>query len=187
MKKSYKNKINKKAIFAGAVIGLAMLFPSVASASEITPENVLYLINQERVYRGLIPLRLNSDLSVAAQMKSRDMINRDYFEHYAFGLTPWDFIINQDYDYLYAGENLAMDFDTAEGMVNAWLNSPSHRANILNEDFEDTGIGVIKGEYIENGESRETVMVSNMFGRKRPAIVKVFDSIVKNVVSLFSR
>jgi hypothetical protein len=56
----------------------------------------------------------------------------------------------------------------------------------LSEDYEDTGIGVIKGTYTENGQAHETIMVSNMFGRKKPAIIKIFNNIVNGIQSLFS-
>ena len=182
-------KINHKKfkiIISAALVGIsAFSFVGIAKASEITPENVLYLINRERVYYGVEPLQLDSDLNQAATLKSRDMIGRDYFEHYDFGLTPWDFIRNQDYSFLYAGENLAMDFQTAEGMVNSWLLSPTHRQNILSPDFNDTGIGVVKGAYTENGKVHETTMVTNMFGRKKPAIIEAINNIAKNISYLF--
>jgi len=179
-----KQKIQKNVIALAAAI--TMLMPSgFAFASEITPENVLFLINRERVYFGLNPLNPDPDLNRAAGFKSKDMISRDYFDHYGYGLTPWDFIGNQDYNYLYAGENLAMDFETAEGVVSAWLVSPTHRANILSPDFEDTGIGVVKGEFTENGLAKETTVVTNMFGRKKPPVVEVFNQIIENIRYLF--
>jgi len=182
------NNKNFKLIIAATLVGLSTFaFAGFARASDITPENVLYLLNKERVYYGVEPLHLDPDLTQAATLKSRDMIGRDYFEHYNFGLTPWDFIRNQNYNFLYAGENLAMDFQTSEGMVNAWLNSPTHRQNILSSDFNDTGIGIVKGAYTEDGKVHETVMVTDMFGRKKPAIVEVLNNIAKNISYFFSR
>lgn len=160
----------------------SLLFVSQALASPINTENVLDSINQERAVRGLPALTINSDLTSAANLKSKDMVNRDYFEHFAFGMTPWDFVRNAGYNYLYAGENLAMDFNTSEGMVSAWMNSPAHRENILNPDFRDAGIGIVKGEFTEDGKVHSTVMVTNMFGRKKPAIVKVFDYITHDLL-----
>lgn len=187
MKNSYqpKNKIKTLAsslIFASVFV----LSTSHALASEITQENLTYLINKERTYYGLSPLKVDPDLSRAAKNKSKDMLNRDYFDHYALGLSPWDFIENAGYNYLYAGENLAMDFQTAEGMVQAWMSSPTHRKNLLNEDYEDTGLGIVKGIYSENGQARETTIVANMFGRKKPVIVEIFNNIVTNIQNLFS-
>jgi uncharacterized protein YkwD len=161
---------------------LSTLFASHVFASSINTDNVLDLINQERASRGISKLVLNNDLNNAAALKSKDMINRDYFEHFAFGSTPWDFIKNAGYNYLYAGENLAMDFNTSEGMVRAWMNSPAHRENILNPDFRDVGVGIVKGEFAENNHERNTTIVTNMFGRKKPAILKVYDYITKNLL-----
>lgn len=175
------NKI-KTSIMIAAFLFSFNLFIGFAHASEITSGNVLKLINNERASRGIPKLQENPDLDHAAVLKTKDMLNRNYFEHYAYGLAPWDFIHISGYDYLYAGENLAMDFHTSEGMVNAWMNSAAHRDNILNPDFTETGLGVVKGEFEENGSYKSTVMVTNMFGRKKPAILKAFDFVTKNIL-----
>ena len=181
-KKSYVNTAAKVTIS----LAVAFLFSTnLAFASEINQNNLINLINQERNSRGIPSLKLDNDLNNAASLKSKDMINRNYFDHYAYGLSPWDFITNSGYNYLYAGENLAMDFNTSEGVVKAWMNSPAHRDNILNPDFNDTGLGIVKGEYTENGYAHDTTMISNMFGRKRPAILKAFDYIARNVFGSF--
>jgi len=179
---SQVNKVTKIAI--SLVIAILFSF-QFAFASDINQKNVIDLINQERTSRGVPALKVDSDLNQAAALKSKDMINRSYFDHYAHGLTPWDFITMSGYNYLYAGENLGMDFNTSEGLVKAWMNSPTHRDNILNPDFIETGIGVVKGEYTENGYVHSTTMVSNMFGRKKPTILKVFDYIAKNIFGSF--
>jgi uncharacterized protein YkwD len=189
MNKTNKTKTNISRIIK--LIGLSFVFVSLfainissSKASEITPANLETLVNSERVANGLIPLKVNDQLDSAATAKSEDMINRNYFEHYAFGLTPWDFIIKAGYNYLYAGENLAMNFDTAEGNVNAWMNSPAHKANILNPDYTDMGIGVVKGVYADSTGSHNTIMVTNMFGRQKPMIMQIFDSVVAGIASL---
>ena len=156
-----------------------------AHASEITSENVRFQVNYYREIRGLKPLDDDARLDNAAENKSTDMIDRDYFEHYAYGLSPWIFIADQKYNYLYAGENLAMDFQTSEGMVRAWMSSPTHRRNILNPDFDDIGIGIVKGEYTENGNTHETVMVTNMFGKEKPKIMQFFDKVVEVLKNIF--
>lgn len=182
------NKISRVNAAAKITISLAvaLIFSAQhAFASEINQTNVINLINQERTSRGVPALKIDIDLNQAAGLKSKDMINRNYFDHYAYGLSPWDFIKNSGYNYLYAGENLAMDFNTSEGVVKAWMNSPTHRDNILNPDFTETGIGVIKGEFVEDGVVHNTTMVDNMFGRKKPTILRVFDYIAKNVFGSF--
>lgn len=171
----------KQLIAAGLLFGMTYFSAIPVYASEINSNNVLNQINEKRAESNLPKLKQNTDLSNAASLKAKDMINRSYFEHYAFGLAPWDFMKMSGYDYLYAGENLAMDFNTSEGIVNAWMSSPAHRANILDPEFTETGVGIIKGEYTENGITHETIMVDNMFGQKRPTILKIFDSISKNI------
>lgn len=169
-------------IFVALVI---FSFSGSALASSITSENLLTIINQKRAEKNLSPLKNNPDLNAAATLKSKDMINRDYFEHYWYGLTPWDFIKNSGYEYLYAGENLAMDFQSSEGMINAWMNSSSHRENILNPEYTDIGFGIVKGEYTENNNTRETTIVTNMFGRKKPLIIKYFNMISNSFLNIF--
>jgi len=180
-----KNKIYKLSFLASTAILLNSIIYSCAFASAITPDNVVRLINIEREKKGMEKLKVDGSLNQAALLKTKDMLNRDYFEHYAFGLTPWDFIKLADYNYLYAGENLAMDFNTSEGMVNAWMNSPRHRDNILSSEYTETGIGIVKGEYTEKGKSRETIMVTNTFGRKKPTIIKIYDLIARNIFRSF--
>lgn len=183
-KKTHNGSILKRKAMSLSFGALAsVLFVSHAFASPITTQNVLDGINQQRTNRGLPKFAINPDLTNAANLKSKDMINRNYFEHFAFGMTPWDFIKNAGYNYLYAGENLAMDYNTSEGMVSAWMNSPAHKDNILNPDFQDAGIGIVKGEYIENGAVHSTTMVTNMFGRKKPVILKIFDYVTRDLLN----
>lgn len=166
-------------------VALFILSTVLAKAAPITDQNVENLINEERIQRGITPLKVNSELDSAAFSKSQDMIKHQYFEHYALGLSPWDFITGQGYEYLYAGENLAMDFQTSEGMVNAWMNSKTHRDNILNPDYNEMGIGIVKGTYADNSGTRETTMVTNMFATQKPAVIKIFDSVVSTVKNIF--
>lgn len=159
-----------------AVLSIPFVTPKTY-ASDIDPVNITILVNRERINNGLAPLKVNYELTSAAEAKSTDMIQRHYFDHYALGLTPWMFIKNANYNYQYAGENLAMDFETSEGMVSAWMNSPAHRANILNPKYEEIGIGVVKGAYSENNVAHETIMVTNMFGSEKPSYTKVLETI----------
>ncbi len=175
---------NKYAIIGIAIIVLFnFMLAGKVFASEITPDNVIKLVNEQREKNGLLPLKEDSKLDTAAANKSKDMIARDYFEHYAFGLSPWDFIASSGYNYLYAGENLAMDFDTAEGMVSSWMNSPAHRKNILNPDYSDAGIGIVRGTYTDATGVRETTMVANLFGREKPFILNVIDTVIEKIAS----
>jgi len=179
------HKFNKLVISAAVMAGIFVVNAGTVLASDITPANVEYLVNSERTYYGLHPLKVDTALNTAAQTKTTDMLRRNYFDHFAHGLSPWDFIEKADYNYLYAGENLAMNFQTSEGMVSAWMNSPLHRANILNPDYTDMGIGVVKGVYSENGEVSDTIMVDNMFGRRKPAILEAFNKFISKIAEMY--
>jgi len=168
-----------------AIVGIFIFSVNVAFASEITPENIVSAVNKEREVRNIQPLKVNSKLQNAAGNKSTDMIVRNYFEHYAYGLTPWQFIANQNYDYSVAGENLAMGFSSSEGVVNAWMNSPAHRANLLNSEFEEVGVGVVKGEYTENGNPTYTTMTTEMLAKPEPKISQILFAISKKIINIF--
>jgi len=137
-------------------------------ATNINIEKLLQDTNNERLKQGLGPVKLNSTLSIAAQKKAEDMFADDYWAHIApDGTTPWDFINGEGYSYTYAGENLARDFDDSDGVVQAWMNSPSHRDNLLRSEYEDIGFAVVNG----NINGTDTTLVVQMFGTKRPNYV----------------
>ncbi|MBI3366242.1 CAP domain-containing protein, partial [Candidatus Roizmanbacteria bacterium] len=125
--------------------------------------NKLYqLTNQQREKNGLSDLSYNKKLSSAAQKKAQDMFNRNYWAHYGpDGVTPWDFILKSDYQYEFAGENLAKNFLFSQGVVDAWMNSVTHRENILRKDYSEIGFAVVNG--VLNGE--QTTLVVQMFGK----------------------
>lgn len=183
---SQKSKF-KYQIFIGLIISVVFFGGTKVFASDITEENIVYLINQERTYYGLAPLQINQKLETAAKNKTKDMLNKNYFEHYAYGMSPWGFIKNQNYNYLNAGENLAMNFDTAEGMVNAWMNSESHKKNILSSNYNEMGIGISTGQYTESGETYTTTIVSNMFGKQKPVVVEAIDKFINNFSIVFKK
>ncbi len=130
-------------------------------ATDINIDRVLYYVNQERTSRGLSSLKLNSELDAAATQKATDMFDKNYWAHISpTGTTPWTFITASGYHYVYAGENLAKDFNTSKEVVDAWMNSPSHRENILKPEYTDIGIAVMNGRL--TGE--DTTLVVEEFG-----------------------
>lgn len=145
-----------------AGISLVIVSPATtAEASQITNTTVVSLTNSARVEGGLEELKINGLLAQAAQAKANDMLAKQYFAHNTpDGKVPWDFIKATGYNYVTAGENLAIDFTEAESVQTAWMNSPGHRANIMNKAFQEIGIGISKGMY--NGH--ETTIVVQMFG-----------------------
>lgn len=118
--------------------------------------------------QGLKPLNLNENLSLAALEKAEDMFSHGYWAHNApDGTTPWKFIYEADYNYLYAGENLARDFNDSSSVVSAWMKSKTHRDNILNANYQDIGFAVVNGKL--NG--KETTLVVQMFGAEQSSLV----------------
>lgn len=148
---------------AALVINASLALQPIQAISQPTSHELklIELTNQERIARGLKPLKYNPELRNAAQAKAADILNKDYFDHVSpQGKTPWQFIDQSGYSYRKAGENLAIDFTTVEGPVAGWMNSPSHRANVLKADYEEVGIAEVTGDF--NG--RETTVVVQMFG-----------------------
>lgn len=127
----------------------------------ISTEELLFLTNQKRAENGLPPLSLNPELSSAASAKASNMFSNNYWAHFApDGTSPWYFIKQSGYNYVYAGENLAKGFTTSGETVNAWMNSPSHRDNVLNKNYSDVGFAIVEGNLL--GE--DTVLVVELFG-----------------------
>ena len=142
--------------------------PYEALSSAITPKNIFELTNASRTAYGLQLLSYSSVLEKAAQSKAEDMAKKSYFSHTSpDGRLPWDFIVEQNYLYLAAGENLAVNFSEAESVEEAWMKSPGHKANIVNKTYEELGVGVAEGEY----QGRQALFVVQMFGA--PAVQKV--------------
>ena len=150
----------------GQNLASAHQFKVLGVATSISPSEIISLSNQQRASNGLGGLAYNSKLTAAAEAKARDMFAKDYWAHYApDGTSPWYFITQAGYSYTTAGENLAKDFDTSAGVVNGWMNSAGHRANILNTSFRDTGVAVMNGTL----QGSETTLVVAMYGAPKAA------------------
>ena len=145
------------------IIGLWWEQANPTLASDLTTENISVAINRERSLRNLVTLNYNSPLTIAAQSKTNDMQARHYFAHVdPDGHYIWDKIVANGYSpYLQLGENLAIDFFDTESVVSAWMNSPTHRANILQDGFRDQGMGLTFGE-ISQGQYHSAI--ANTFG-----------------------
>lgn len=126
---------------------------------------LLDLTNKEREKEGLNDLTMNSQLSEAAEKKAEYMFAHNFWAHNApDGTTPWVFFKNAGYNYLYAGENLARGFSTSEDVVQAWMDSPTHRQNVLSRNYKEIGFAVKEGRLL--GE--DTVLIVEMFGSTTP-------------------
>jgi hypothetical protein len=139
-------------------------------ASHISPADVIRLTNVERMSHGLSPLQEHSQLDLAAAHKASDMFARDYWAHVSpVGTQPWFFITDAGYSYRYAGENLARDFQDAPSVIKGWMDSPSHRDNLLNARYQDIGVAVVDGKL----GGRETTLVVQMLGARLNAAPSV--------------
>jgi len=152
-------------IFCLVIWSLKFLVPTavIYAAPGIDATDLMARVNQERTQRFIPALVTHSSLTLAANSKANDMLARSYFAHVdpdgkyvwpkieAAGFTP----------YLTVGENLAMDFSSAGDVISAWMNSPTHRANIVNEKFEDQGMASVYGQY---EPSHDSVIVVSLFG-----------------------
>lgn len=118
-----------------------------ARSSEMTQaEAVLKLVNQERSKAGLQPLTLSEKLTNIAYTKAKDMADKGYFSHNSptYG-SPFDMLKQFGVSYSYAGENIAAGQKSAEEVMNSWMNSSGHKANILNKNYTQLGVGFYRG------------------------------------------
>lgn len=138
--------------------------------SNITTAKVIEYTNKEREKLGLSPLTENNDLDKAARAKAQNMFEENYWAHFApSGKDPWGFIQSSGYKFSHAGENLARNFQTDETVVKAWMNSPSHRENIVNTNYQEIGVAVVDGVLL----GQKTTLVVQMFGRPYEPLAQI--------------
>jgi hypothetical protein len=160
-------------LLAFTIFGVSLGHRNISVASDITIENIIKLTNESRNTAGKSLLAENEKLSFAAEAKAGDMIAGNYFSHTSpAGVTPWEWIEGENYNYDFAGENLAMDFHSTEAMEKAWIESPTHRANILNDKYKEMGVAVREG----NVNGHETILVVVMFGSGDKNLSSVADT-----------
>jgi hypothetical protein len=159
-----------------AIVGVGLFLQAVIASptrvlgttSALTPASMLADTNQQRSQNYADPLQLNDALTSAATAKANDMVADDYWAHTApDGQTPWDFIGQTGYRYQTAGENLAYGLQDSQHVINAWMDSPSHRDNLLNPTYSQVGFGVVQAANFR-GHGPETVVVA-MYASPRQA------------------
>lgn len=147
--------------------GVATAFATDDALNEITAENVIRLMNEERAKAALPPLRADVKLTLAADDRMQHMEEEAFWNHESpEGLSPFTWIRERQYDYRTVGENLASGFETARVLVESWMESPGHRANIMSHAFEDCGISIIEGSTKGPAVGKSIVV---MFGKKKDA------------------
>jgi len=137
---------------------------TLAYATEMSASGLLSATNSQRSSNGKSTLTINAQLASAAQTKANHMVTNNYWSHTTpDGQEPWVFIQNAGYSYSKAGENLAYGFATSADAVIGWMNSPTHKANMLDNSFTDVGFGFANSSNF-NGDGQQTVVVA-MYGR----------------------
>ncbi len=130
----------------------------LAYATKISHNDLLNETNKLRAENGLSPLTLNDQLNIGANLKASDMISKNYWGHTSpEGTEPWVLFNLVGYKYLHAGENLAYGFRTSQEVVSGWMNSKSHRDNLLG-DYKEIGFGFLNSADFQGGQN--TIVVA---------------------------
>lgn len=163
-------------IFKITASSLLVYFPESTFFADITKIALIDMTNQERDSLGLGNLEQNEKLNEAAALKANHILEEDYFSHWSpDGISPWHWFDQVGYKYTAAGENLAIGFLDSEEVYTAWLNSFSHRENILGPDYQEIGIAVAKGDF----QGKETTVVVQLFGTPKKETVVLAENPVK--------
>ena len=159
MLKNYK-KLPFKALFSVFILGFFVC--SYAAAAEgISPKDVIALVNNSRKSAGLSDLSENSFLSRAARAKADDMLKNDYFAHTSpDGTEPWHWFKKSGYEYKFAGENLAINFNDSREQHKAWMKSETHKKNILSDNYQEIGVAVVEGKI----GGKNSILTVQLFG-----------------------
>jgi hypothetical protein len=134
--------------------------PKTAYLAGVSPEKIIELTNIEREKQNIEPLLANQILAQAANDKALSIFQNQIFGHNIGSKKFSQWIKDAGYNYIYAGENLAINFITDQGIVDAWMKSPLHMKNVINQNFKEIGVAVVKGNF----ENAETILVVQIFG-----------------------
>ncbi len=150
-----------------------LYLPQTSFFASLTKDALIELTNEERQSLGLNELQEDPLLSEAALEKAQNMLDLDYFSHESpKGIKPWYWIKKAGYSYNEAGENLAIGFLDAEEVFNAWETSPLHRDNIINPQYKDIGMAVLRGDF----QGQPVTIVVQLFGVKASSFSLVKDA-----------
>lgn len=161
------------------VVAFVFVFPVTAW---LTPDllktestKIVTLTNDLRQSLGLSDLKSNELLDSAALAKAEDMVLKQYFAHLSpenRGLRYW--LSSKGYNYDVAGENLAIGFSAPEEVVQAWKNSPTHYANLIDPDYNEIGVAMVAGNY----QGYDTTLVAQMFGTQKSAPIEPKEEVI---------
>jgi hypothetical protein len=164
--------------FGFSVFQALLIRTSVEFTAAVVPGVLVDLANKDREGDGLADLTVSPILEEAARMKAEHMAMNEYFAHTSpDGLNPWYWFYRAGYNFINAGENLAVNFVDSGDVEQAWMNSPGHRANIMNGSFTEIGIAAVPGHY----KGKKTIFVVQLFGTPAqvatPAVAQVVSSL----------
>jgi hypothetical protein len=143
----------------------------------VLPAVLVELTNNDRQINNKNALTRSSVLDQAAELKANDMASNGYFAHTSpTGLTPWYWMGQVNYKFIYAGENLAVDFTESVDVEQAWLSSPKHRQNIMDERFTEIGIATKDAIF----EGKPTTFVVQMFGKPALTVPEKTNTVVES-------
>lgn len=165
------NKFRRGMLFLVTVLvfGFNVFIPVSAGVSDLSVNRLLEEHNEVRAEHNLASLELNDSLSLSAVNKALAMLDADCWDHFCpEGVSPWEFISEVGYTYVFAGENLAEGFINTDSVMNAWLNSETHRENILRTEFTEVGFGIVNGSF--QGREGNTIVVVH-FGTPRSSVI----------------
>lgn len=177
---AFMEKLLKNRIKILLLVGIFAILPfQRVLASEITPKRVIQLVNEDRRKNGLALLSENELLDKAAQKKAEDMVAHNYFAHTSpSGVTPWFWFDQAGYNYIHAGENLAINFESAESEQEAWMKSPTHRKNILGAGYQEIGVAVKRGSI----DGQKGILVVQFFGSQKFPDGSVYKKAVSGIM-----
>lgn len=155
---------------------------NVLEPSGVDAKEIARLTNEERARVGAPPLVWNARLAAMAEAKNVDMISRQYFAHVSpTGRNIGDLAEQYGYSYRRVGENLALgDFASSSHIVTGWMRSPGHRENILEPEFTEIGVSVMRGMW----EGREVWWATQEFGRPMPVCPEP-DELLRKKIEIF--
>lgn len=155
--------------------------PDTVFFADLTKSALIELTNKERGSIGVCELSESEKLAEAAALKAKDMMEEGYFAHWSpSGISPWHWFRITDYKYNAAGENLAIGFLDSEEVVRAWLDSPTHKANLLNPLFTEIGISVLKANF----QGKETTLVVQLLGNpKNLAVAPIEETLLPEITT----
>jgi len=159
------------------IIAFSINFSLNIFFADITKITLNNLVNYNREALGIQPLIENEKLNQIAELRAKDMVEKEYFSHQSpEGKSPWDWFSEAGYNYKYAGENLAVGFSDSKEIYYAWIDSPSHKENILNPKYKEMGTAILGGF----GENNAIVVVQ-LFGS--PSTNRAIESMPNNNIN----